>query len=199
MATGVDTMTVDTFLSPGNVNTIFKTGPTCPVNQNFTGTVAAGTYQVSNAITTSGTTTIAAATTVVFDAGVSVTLSPGFTAAAGSTFTAKIGGCTASLAPTIVEARTEEIKASVQENLVIYPNPLSESTTIAYELVNPTEVSVLVMDVKGKQVANLVNNAKQDAGTYYVNFDASNLTSGLYIVIVRTGDKVMTEKISVAK
>ena len=200
LSNGVDTVTVDTFLTPGNVNTIFKTGPTCPVDQNFTGTVAAGTYQVSNAITTSGTTTIAAATTVVFDAGVSVTLSPGFTAAAGSTFTAKIGGCTAApLAPTVVEARTEELKASIQENLVIYPNPLSESTTIAYELVNSTEVSVLVMDLKGKQVANLVNSAKQDAGTYYVNFDASDLTSGLYIVIVRTGDKVMTEKISVAK
>ena len=199
LVNGADTLTVDTFLTPGNVNTIFKATSTCPVNQNFTGTVAAGTYKVSNAITTSGTTTIATATTVVFDAGVSVTLSPGFTAAAGSTFTAKIGGCVASLTPTIVEARTEELKASIQENLVIYPNPLSESTTIAYELVNPTEVSVMVMDLKGKQIANLVNAAKQDAGTYYVNFDASNLTSGLYVVIVRTGDKVMTEKISVAK
>jgi uncharacterized delta-60 repeat protein len=71
-----------------------------------------------------------------------------------------------------------------------YPNPFNASTVIRYQLPVAGEVSLSVYDVSGRVVSELLNRF-QPAGRYEIPFDASNLSSGVYlyqIVSDRYGD-----------
>lgn len=61
-----------------------------------------------------------------------------------------------------------------------YPNPFNPTTTIKYDLPNTTDVSLIIYDILGRKVKELVNT-RQQAGRYEVQFNASNLASGIYI------------------
>lgn len=61
-----------------------------------------------------------------------------------------------------------------------YPNPFNPETSIKFSIPKESNVSLKIYDVLGNEVATLVNEVKQ-AGVYNVNFNAKNLTSGLYI------------------
>ena len=61
-----------------------------------------------------------------------------------------------------------------------YPNPFNPTTTIKYDLPNTSEVSLIIYDILGRKVKELVNT-KQQAGRYEIQFNASNLASGVYI------------------
>ncbi|MCW9066534.1 MAG: T9SS type A sorting domain-containing protein [Ignavibacteriaceae bacterium] len=52
--------------------------------------------------------------------------------------------------------------------------------TIKYDLPNTSEVSLIIYDILGRKVKELVNT-KQQAGRYEIQFNASNLASGVYI------------------
>ncbi|MDQ3022344.1 MAG: T9SS type A sorting domain-containing protein, partial [Bacteroidota bacterium] len=60
-----------------------------------------------------------------------------------------------------------------------YPNPFNPSTKINYDLPFDGKVSVKIFDMAGKEVSTLVNEVKT-AGYYTINFNASNLSSGVY-------------------
>jgi len=60
-----------------------------------------------------------------------------------------------------------------------YPNPFNPSTMIGYELSFDANVTVKVYDIAGQEVASLVS-AFKTAGNYSVNFNAANLSSGVY-------------------
>jgi hypothetical protein len=60
------------------------------------------------------------------------------------------------------------------------PNPFNPSTIINYQVPNAGFVSLKVYDLLGREVSTLVNEVKTQ-GKYSVTFDASNLTSGIYI------------------
>jgi TQXA domain-containing protein len=60
-----------------------------------------------------------------------------------------------------------------------YPNPFNPSTKINFELADAGNVSIKIFDNLGREVATLVNEYK-DAGYYTIDFNASNLPSGLY-------------------
>jgi hypothetical protein len=61
-----------------------------------------------------------------------------------------------------------------------YPNPFNPSTKIAFRLAVDSKVSLKVFDVLGQEVSNLVNT-NLAAGSHKVDFDASNLNSGVYL------------------
>jgi len=61
-----------------------------------------------------------------------------------------------------------------------YPNPFNPGTTIRYSISESSLVTLKVYDILGKEIAKLVDEQKR-AGTYTVNFNASNLSSGVYI------------------
>ncbi len=73
-----------------------------------------------------------------------------------------------------------------------YPNPFNPSTTIEYTLPvvetrNTLSVQLKIYDMIGEKVATLVNE-NQIPGNYSVNFDASNLSSGIYLYKLTVGN-----------
>jgi len=61
-----------------------------------------------------------------------------------------------------------------------YPNPFNPKTTIHYTLSTAALVTLKVYDVLGREIATLFNNENKDAGKFEVQFDASNVSSGIY-------------------
>jgi len=61
-----------------------------------------------------------------------------------------------------------------------YPNPFNPMTTIEFELSEPAIVTVKVFNVLGQQTAVLIDQSPMDEGPQLVDFDASNLASGVY-------------------
>jgi len=61
-----------------------------------------------------------------------------------------------------------------------YPNPFNPTTTIKYDLPSASDVSLIIYDILGRKVKELVNT-KQQVGRYEVQFNASYLSSGVYI------------------
>ena len=79
-----------------------------------------------------------------------------------------------------------------------YPNPFNPTTTINYQLPENGFVTIKVYDVLGKEVVMLVNENKS-AGYYNVNFDASKLTSGVYIYTINANGFAQTKKMLLMK
>jgi len=67
-----------------------------------------------------------------------------------------------------------------------YPNPFNENTVISYRINRNAFVTLKVYDTLGNEIATLVNETKP-AGSYSVNFNASNLPSGVYLYELRAG------------
>ncbi len=61
-----------------------------------------------------------------------------------------------------------------------FPNPFNPVTVIKYDLPDVSDVSLIIYDILGRKVKELVNT-KQQAGRYEVQFNATNLASGVYI------------------
>lgn len=79
-----------------------------------------------------------------------------------------------------------------------YPNPFNPTTTINYSLPANSFVSIRVYNILGKEVALLVNETKS-AGEHSVNFNAGNLSSGIYFVDMNAGSFNAKRKITLMK
>ncbi len=75
-----------------------------------------------------------------------------------------------------------------------YPNPFNPTTTIQFSIVSSEFTILRVYDVLGREVATLVNGVRRP-GTYTVQFDASNLSSGVYLYRLEAGSFVQTRKL----
>lgn len=67
-----------------------------------------------------------------------------------------------------------------------YPNPFNPSTTLAYDLPIPAQVSLRVYDVLGRELHELVGT-QQEPGHHQVTFDAAGLSSGIYVYRLTAG------------
>jgi hypothetical protein len=79
-----------------------------------------------------------------------------------------------------------------------YPNPFNPSTTLEFSIPKSSHVVLEVFNVLGQSVARLVDGA-MSAGTYRTNFDASNLSSGVYLYRLKAGEFVQARKMVVMK
>lgn len=82
----------------------------------------------------------------------------------------------------------------------VYPNPFNPVAHISYRLDTETDISLLITDIKGNAVRQLICEKKQPAGNYSVNWDGKNdngvkLPSGVYFIIMRVNAKTTSQKI----
>jgi len=79
-----------------------------------------------------------------------------------------------------------------------YPNPFNPSTTLQYTVPKSSRVVLEVFNILGQSVAQLVNE-EQMPGTYKATFNASALSSGVYLYRLTAGDFVQTMKMVLMK
>ena len=84
---------------------------------------------------------------------------------------------------------------SLEQN---YPNPFNPTTTIKYSIKEDGLVMLKVYDILGNEVAILVNEGKP-AGNYKVEFNASNLPSGIYFYYITAAKFTDTKKLILLK
>ncbi len=105
-----------------------------------------------------------------------------------------------------VEDETYEFKPQDFELSQNYPNPFNPTTNINYVIARSEAtqqsaellVQLKVYDALGREVTTLVN-AKQAPGKYSVQFNASNLPSGVYFYTLRANGFVQTRKMVLIK
>lgn len=79
-----------------------------------------------------------------------------------------------------------------------YPNPFNPGTSIQYAIGGRQFVSLKVYDVLGNEVESLVNEEKP-AGNYEVDFNATQLSSGIYFYRLQAGDYNASRKMILIK
>lgn len=91
-------------------------------------------------------------------------------------------------------------KLALEQN---YPNPGNPSTTIHYHLPRSGQVTLKIINVLGQEIKTLVDT-KKTAGSYTVIWDGTNnqgnqVTSGIYLYLLQTKNKVITRKMLLMK
>ena len=86
-------------------------------------------------------------------------------------------------------------KYSLEQN---YPNPFNPATNINFAVPKSGLVTLVVYDITGKEITTLVNE-NLPAGSYKVNFDASHLSSGVYLYRITSGDFTDVKKMVLVK
>ncbi|KAB2839942.1 MAG: T9SS type A sorting domain-containing protein, partial [Melioribacteraceae bacterium] len=81
-----------------------------------------------------------------------------------------------------------------------YPNPFNPTTTISFAIPVGTQYAAYlqVFDILGREVITLVNENLQP-GNYTINFDAGNLSSGVYFYKLTSGSFTQTKKMMLIK
>jgi len=74
-----------------------------------------------------------------------------------------------------------------------FPNPFNPSTTIQFSIPNENYVTLIIFNSLGKEVKNLVQQ-ELPTGYYVINFDASNLPSGIYYYRLIAGNYIQVKK-----
>ncbi len=105
---------------------------------------------------------------------------------------------------TLINANITGIRQAdnnIPENFLLkqnYPNPFNPSTQINYSIPSAQKVTLKVYDELGKEVTTLVNG-EQAAGNYTVDFNASDLASGVYFYRLQAGSFIQMKKMILMK
>jgi hypothetical protein len=79
-----------------------------------------------------------------------------------------------------------------------YPNPFNPSTILRYSIPEASFTAIKIFDALGNEVSSLVNETKS-AGTYEVEFNATDLSSGIYYYTLQAGSFTQTKKMILIK
>ncbi|MFZ0454048.1 MAG: T9SS type A sorting domain-containing protein [Ignavibacteriaceae bacterium] len=74
-----------------------------------------------------------------------------------------------------------------------YPNPFNPATTISFELAESGRVSLIVYDILGREITSLING-NENAGKHSVNFNGTQLPSGIYFYRLTAGGRNSIKK-----
>ena len=111
------------------------------------------------------------------------------------------------LNPIIYKTFTKTVTTGVEDNKNVvnsfsleqnYPNPFNPSTSIKFTLAEQGNVSLVVYDMLGREVATLLNGV-QTAGDHQVTFNASKLASGMYVYTIKAGNFTASKKMLLMK
>jgi len=99
---------------------------------------------------------------------------------------------------TVVSVTNESAFPKTYDVLTNYPNPFNPSTVVSYQLSVNNYVTLKIIDLLGREIATLVNEAKQ-AGSYTVRWNAQGMPSGVYFAVMQTKSKIITHKLLLTK
>lgn len=204
---------------PGNVirnkisgATCLNACPTCQSNVIANTPInTTSKYEVSNFIVGSSTVSAGSFQSVVFDAGAYVQLDPGFESNISSNgyFKAYIAGCGGT---DLRDATTEDARMNVPftdkstmlntkdessiEALQVFPNPFTNKLTINYTITNAyKKLSIEIFSMAGIRIAVLQRSNKITKGKHSIDWDASDFSSGMYIIVLTTDTGKKIEKV----
>ena len=80
-----------------------------------------------------------------------------------------------------------------------YPNPFNPSTTISFSLPESADVTLQVFNLHGQMVGTVLQNVSKNAGVHTISFDASSLSSGVYIYRIVAGNFTASQKMVLVK
>jgi hypothetical protein len=80
-----------------------------------------------------------------------------------------------------------------------YPNPFNPVTKIKYELPKDGKVNLVIYDMLGREVKTLVNNEFKQAGSYMIEFNGSQLASGIYFYKIQVANFVQVKRMVLIK
>ena len=95
----------------------------------------------------------------------------------------------------------DEIAETTTERIFLYqnyPNPFNPTTTVRYEISKTTNVKLKIINVLGEEVEILVDEIKYP-GSYEIEFNASQLSSGVYIALLQTTEAQLTRSMLLIK
>lgn len=84
---------------------------------------------------------------------------------------------------------------SLEQN---YPNPFNPTTRIDFSIPNESNVKISIYNLIGQKIADIVNS-KFAVGKHSVSFDASNLSSGIYLYKIEADNFTLTKKMQLIK
>lgn len=93
----------------------------------------------------------------------------------------------------------DQISKVVENSFVVYPNPATDNTTIAFNMSENTTVSVSVYDVLGNLVSVVAKNSAFEKGTNAINLNTAALSSGIYYISLDVNGKKETKKLVINK
>ena len=79
-----------------------------------------------------------------------------------------------------------------------YPNPFNPTTTISFTLSKSSHISLLIYDIHGREVESLIEGI-QPAGSHSIEWNASNLASGVYFYRLTADEFIQTRKMILIK
>ena len=94
---------------------------------------------------------------------------------------------------------SEAEKLPLKTQLIsLYPNPFNSYIHLKYSLEYPSDITITLFDLTGREVAKLFEN-KLDAGVHNLTYQAVDLPAGIYILTFKTEDGIQQNKISLIK
>jgi hypothetical protein len=107
----------------------------------------------------------------------------------------KISGTIYGTLTSIVKEKKLPRKITLSQN---YPNPFNPNTIIQYEIPRQSKVNLVLFDILGNKITDMVNETKSP-GKYQYKLYASGFSSGMYIYQLLTDEKVITRKMILLK
>ncbi len=107
-----------------------------------------------------------------------------------------LGGEILRLNDTATVIGIQNISSEIPSNYKLYqnfPNPFNPKTIIKFQIPNSSDLKLIIFDVLGREVVTLVNETL-NAGTYEVEFDGTNLPSGIYLYVIKADNFTDTKK-----
>lgn len=92
----------------------------------------------------------------------------------------------------------EDMQVNRFRLLPAYPNPFNPTTTLRYQLPEASNVELSIYNIQGQRIKTLVNET-QSQGSYQVELNASNLSSGVYFYRIKTRNFTQSRAITLIK
>ena len=84
---------------------------------------------------------------------------------------------------------------SIETNIKVYPNPVSQRVVVSYEEVANTEINISLVDIKGRLIEQ--RKLKSQGGLQQEIFDVQHLARGQYLIKINTSTQEIVKKLVV--